>query len=43
MKEHVDGGAGDVQMNEDIRTYPIYNLDYNYYQEGTKQMFRKLT
>jgi hypothetical protein len=43
VKEHVDGGAGDVQMNEDIRTYHICNLDYHYYQEGTQQMFRKLT
>ena len=31
VKEHIDGGAGDVQMNEDIQTYPIYN--HHYYQE----------
>jgi len=23
VKEYIDDGAGDVQMNEDIRTYPI--------------------
>ena len=37
VKEHIDGGAGDVQMNEDIQTYPIYNLDYvnHHYNQET--------
>ena len=36
MKEYIDGGADDVQMNQDIRKYYIYNLDYvnhHYYQD----------